>query len=123
MLRETGSFVKPSPYVLFSTRLKIVGYIHKKFLCHPDLLLSSPPPYLRLTRDLVSNRGDLTFPPPPHFPCVHFPHPSFDSQWKVKTIFSSIERNSLFEFRILWHDLLQDLRSSSTRHSTVSLEF
>lgn len=87
MLRETGSFVKPLPYVLFSTRLKIVGYVHKKFLCHPDLLLSSPPPYLRLTRDLVSNRGDLTFPPPPHFPRVHFPHPSFDSQWKVKTIF------------------------------------
>lgn len=42
MLRETGSSVKPSPYLLFSSRLKIVGYIHEKFLCHPDLLFPSP---------------------------------------------------------------------------------
>lgn len=42
MLRETGSSVKPSPYLLFPSRLKIVGYVHEKFLCHPDLLFPSP---------------------------------------------------------------------------------
>lgn len=42
MLRETGSSVKPSPYLLFFSRLKIVGYVHEKFLCHPDLLFPSP---------------------------------------------------------------------------------